>query len=211
MLFGNWAAEDPESGIVSYEIAWGSSPGLDDIWEFQEIGNAEAYYAKFKHGYLVKGRRYYITVKAINAAGLESEPVTSNGIIVGKTEFVFAKNDSGSFFFDTLNVNANETKEKDSGVKSTFGTLEVPTGAVTDEVKFLVYSLSEKDMKNGTDDNITVVDPDVVKPAKVGDIKCNFFFTIKSFSNMFFLVKLITRCYVSKILVELGVVLFYWD
>jgi hypothetical protein len=97
--FGNWAAYDPESGIVSYEIGWGSSPGLDDVWEFQEIGNAKAYYAKFKHGDLVKGRKYYVTVKAINSAGLESEPMTSNGIVVGKT-FVFRKKNSGSSFFD---------------------------------------------------------------------------------------------------------------
>ena len=183
MLFGNWAAEDPESGIVSYEIAWGSQPGQDDIWEFQEIGNAEAYFAKFKHGFLVKGRRYYITVKAINAAGLESEQVTSNGIIVGKTEFVFTKNDSGSFFFDTMNVNANESKEKDSGVESTYGTVEVPAGAVPSEVKFEVYSLSERELKNATDDHTTVVDPDVIKPSKVGSIKCETFpLDIKSYA-----------------------------
>lgn len=166
IIFGNWAAEDPESGIVSYEIGWGSSPGLDDLWEFQEIGNAYAYYAKFQHGDLIKGRKYYITVKAINAAGLESEPMSSNGIVVGKTEFVFAKNDSGSFFFDTVNVNSNETKEKDA-VGNTFGTLDVPAGAVEDEVKFRVYSLGEQEMTNGTDDNTTIVDPTIVKPPKV--------------------------------------------
>ena len=171
IIFGNWDAEDPESGIVSYEIGWGSSPGLDDVWEFQEIGNAKAYYAKFSHGDLVKGRRYYVTVKAINAAGLESEPVTSNGIVVGKTEFVFAKNDSGSFFFDTVKVDSNETKEKESGIGNTFGTLDVPSGAVEDEVKFQVYSLGEKELNNGTDDNTTVVDPEVVKPPKVGNMK----------------------------------------
>ena len=115
----------------------------------------------------MKGRRYYVTVKAINAAGLESEPVSSNGIVVGKTEFVFAKNDSGSFFFDTMNVNSNQTREKDKGIGNTFGTLDVPSGAVEDEVKFQVYSLGKKELKNGTDDNTTVVDPAVMKPPKV--------------------------------------------
>ena len=167
IIFGNWAAEDPESGIVSYEIGWGSSPGLDDLWEFQEIGNGAAYYAKFKHGDLVKGSKYFVTVKAINAAGMESEAVSSNGIVVGKTEFVFSKNDSGSFFFDTMNVNANETKEKDKGIGNTFGTLDVPAGAIEDEVKFQVYSLGKEELKNGTDDNTTVVDPAVMKPPKV--------------------------------------------
>ena len=120
----------------------------------------------------MKGHKYYITVKAINAAGLESEPMTSNGIVVGKTEFVFAKNDSGSFFFDTVNVNSNETMEKDSDkVGNTFGTLDVPSGAVEDEVKFQVYSLGKKELKNGTDDNTTVVDPEEMKPPKVRAIR----------------------------------------
>ena len=121
----------------------------------------------------MKGPKYYVTVKAINGAGLESEPMTSNGIVVGKTEFVFGKNDSGLFFFDTVNVNLNGMKEKDSGIGNTFGTLEVPVGAVEDEVKFQVYSLGEKEMKNGTDDNTTVVDPEIVKPPKVGKYKMN--------------------------------------
>lgn len=166
IIFGNWVAEDPESGVVSYEVGWGSAPGLDDVWEFQEIGNALAWYAKFTHGDLVKGKRYYVTVRAINGAGLESEAMSSNGIIVGKTEFFFSKNDSGSFFFDTVNVNANESME-DSSIGNTFGTLSVPSGAVDEEVKFRCYSLSEKDLKNGTVDNTSVVDPEVVKPPKV--------------------------------------------
>ena len=121
----------------------------------------------------MKGRKYYVTVKAINGAGLESEPMTSNGIVVGKTEFVFGKNDSGSFFFDTVNVNSNETKEDDSGIGNTFGTLDVPVGAVEGEVKFQVYSLDGKEMKDGMVDNTTVVDPEIVKPPKVGRYKMN--------------------------------------
>ena len=97
--------------------------------------------------------------------------MSSNGIVVGKTEFVFAKNDSGSFFFDTVNVNSNETKEKDTGIGNTFGTLDVPSGAVEDEVKFQVYSLGEQELNNGTDDNTTIVDPEIVKPPKVKKCK----------------------------------------
>ena len=152
--------------MVSYEIGWGTEPGLDDVWEFQEIGNASRWYAKFGEGGLKSGDKFYITVKAINGAGLESQPMTSNGITVGKTEFIFSKNDSGSFFFDTVNVDLNETREE-SEVGNTFGTVDVPAGAVEDDVKFQMYSLGEKELKNGTDDNTTVVDPEVAKPSKV--------------------------------------------
>ena len=149
---------------MSYEIGWGSKSGLDDVWEFQEIGNASRWYAKFDDGRLKKGDKLYVTVKAINGAGLESEPMTSNGITVGKTEFIFSKNDSGSFFFDTANIDSNATRKN---VGDTFGTVDVPTGAVDKDVKFQIYSLGEKELKNGTDDNTTVVDPKVVKPPKV--------------------------------------------
>ena len=159
--------------MVSYEIGWGSEPGLDDVWEFQEIGNATRWYAQFDHGELEKEQKFYITVKAINGAGLESEPMASNGIIVGKTEFVFSKNDSGSFFFDTANIDSNETREE-TEIGSTFGTVDVPPGAVDDEVKFQMYSLGEKELKNGTEDNTTVVDPEVVKPPKVKIFYCIF-------------------------------------
>ena len=150
--------------MVSYEICWGSEPGLDDVWEFQEIGNATRWYAKFDDGGLKKGHKYFVTVKAINGAGIESEPMTSNGIIVGKTEFVFSKNDTGSFFFDTANIDSNVTRKE---VGDTFGTVDVPPGAVDEHVKFQMYSLGETELKNGTDDNTTVVDPKVVKPQKV--------------------------------------------
>jgi hypothetical protein len=152
--------------VVSYEIGWGTEPGLDDVWEFQEIGNASRWYAKFDSGGLEKGHTFYVTVKAINGAGLESEPMTSNGITVGKTEFTFSKNDSGSFFFDTVNVDLNETRAE-TEIGNTFGTVNVPAGAVEDEIKFQMYSLGEKEIKNSTFQNTTVVDPQVVKPPKV--------------------------------------------
>ena len=155
--------------MVSYQIGWGSKPGLDDVWEFQEIGNASRWYAKFDDGRLKKGRKFYVTVKAINGAGLESEPMTSNGITVGKTEFVLSKNYSGLFFFDTVDVDSNVSR-KDDEIGNTFGTLNIPTGAVGDDVKFQMYSVGEKEFKNGTDDNTTVVDPDINRPPKVKTI-----------------------------------------
>ena len=92
--------------------------------------------------------------------------MTSNGITVGKTEFVFSKNDSGSFFFDTVNVDTNETRE-DAEVGNTFGTVDVPSGAVDNEVKFRVYSLGQEELKNGTNNTTSIVDPEVARPPKV--------------------------------------------
>ena len=91
----------------------------------------------------------------------------SNGITVGKTEFVFSKNYSGSFFFDTVNVDTDVTRKDTAEIGNTFGTVDIPKGAVEDEVKFQMYSLGEKELKNGTEDSTSVVDPEVAKPPKV--------------------------------------------
>lgn len=173
-MFGQWKSEDPESGIAFYEIGWGSQPGKDDVWEFQEVGNISLWYASFEDGKLKKGQKFFLTVKAYNGAGLESEPLTSNGITVGKSEYVFSKNDSGLFLFNTMNVDANETLEEEN-VGNTYGSVEVPPGAVEDKVKFQMYSLDEKELKNGTVDDTTVVDPDNRKPSKVKKCTRNIF------------------------------------
>ena len=167
VLFGNWAATDPESDVVSYEVGWGSAPGLDDVWEFQEVGKVTTWYANVQDGDLVKGSRYYVTVRAINGAGLESKIGFSNGVVVGKTEVVLSKNESGLFFFDTVNINNDDGLTEDSEIGNTFGSLKIPRGAVDEKTKFRCFSLSEMELKNGTVNNMSVVDPAVVRPPKV--------------------------------------------
>ena len=93
--------------------------------------------------------------------------MTSNGITVGKTEFVFSKNYSGSFFFDTVDVGTDVARKETGEIGNTFGTVDIPKGAVDDKVKFQMYSLGESELKNGTDDNTSVIDPEFAKPPKV--------------------------------------------
>ena len=149
--------------MTSYEIAWGTWPNLTDISDFEEVINTTVWRAKLKDSTLEKGKKYYATVRATNGAGLLSQRLSSNGIIVGKTEFIFDNSSTGSFFFDTVNVNDDGTR-KDEGVGQTYGTLTVPEGAVKDEVKLRCFSLDQNTLSKNKTEEGPVSNPTKTKP-----------------------------------------------
>ena len=149
--------------MTSYEVAWGTAPGLTDVKEFEEVTNTTIWLAKFKDNALEVGKKYYATVRATNGAGLLSDRLSSNGIVVGKSEYTFDNKSSAEFFFDTVNVNENGSR-KDGGVGKTYGTLTVPEGAVEGEVKLRSYSLDEKTMDQNKTEEGPVSNPKYTKP-----------------------------------------------
>jgi len=163
IIFAYFSGSDPDSGVTSYEVAWGSGPGLVDVSDFEEVINTTIWRAKVKEGALEKGKKYFATVRAINGAGLLSDWLSSDGIVVGKSEYVFDNSSKASFFFDTVNVNDNGTR-KDGGVGQTYGTLDVPKGAVEDEVKLRCYSLDEKALDENKTEEGPVSNPSKTKP-----------------------------------------------
>lgn len=149
--------------MASYEVAWGTTPGLTDITDFEELINVSIWRAKFKDDALEIGRKYYATVRATNGAGLMSDQLSSDGIVVGKSEYVFDNSSEASFFFDTVSVNDDGTR-KDGGVGKTYGTLTVPEGAVEEEVKLRCYSLDEKTLEENKTEEGPVSDPSKTAP-----------------------------------------------
>ena len=163
IIFAYYSAIDPDSGVTSYEVAWGTEPDLVDVSDFEEVMNTTVWRAKLRDGALKAGKKYYATVRATNGAGLLSEGLSSNGIIVGKSEYVFDNSSTGSFFFDTVNVKDDGTRE-DEGVGQTYGTLSVPKGAVKEEVKLRCYSLDEKTLSSNKTDEGPVSNPTKTRP-----------------------------------------------
>lgn len=149
--------------MTSYEVAWGTGPDLVDISDFEEVINTTVWRAKLRDGALEIGKKYYATVRATNGAGLLSERLSSDGIIIGKSEYLFDNSSTASFFFDTVNVNDNGTR-KDGGVGQTYGTLTVPEGAVKEEVKLRCYSLDEKTLSQNQTEEGPVSNPTKTKP-----------------------------------------------
>ncbi len=163
IIFAYFSASDPDSGVTSYEIAWGTGAGLVDVADFEEVINITIWRARIKNDALEIGKKYYATVRATNGAGLLSDWLSSDGIVVGKSEFVFDNSSKASFFFDTVHVNDNGTR-KDGGVGQTYGTLTVPEGAVDEEVKLRCYSLDEKTLNENKTEEGPVSNPSYTRP-----------------------------------------------
>jgi subtilisin family serine protease/N-acetylneuraminic acid mutarotase len=79
-LFARWVAEDPESGILNYRYAIGSTPGGTDVAGWTDLTNSEITRGGLN---LLAGQTYYVSVKARNGSGLWSQAGVSNGVTNG--------------------------------------------------------------------------------------------------------------------------------
>ncbi len=85
----NWSfATDNNSGIAEYLYALGTSPGSQNIVSWTSAGlNTNVTLTNLNLNY---GQIYYFSVKAINFAGLSSDPVVSDGFLVSSTNLPVA-------------------------------------------------------------------------------------------------------------------------
>ena len=83
-IFAVWRpASDPESGIDYYAFALGTTPGAGDITWWQSTGLSLKSYAKSSNELgLLEGDTLYVTVYAVNTAGLSSDAVSSGPVVV---------------------------------------------------------------------------------------------------------------------------------
>jgi len=82
-LHATWSSQDNESGIIEYKFAIGTSPeGVDVVgWTPSKETKIEASGLT-----LLVDKTYYVSVKAMNKAGLWSEAGISDGITISKVE-----------------------------------------------------------------------------------------------------------------------------
>jgi hypothetical protein len=78
----NWGpASDLESGISKYWYKIGTSPGGSEILDWIDNGRVRSFSTSRTNLALVRGEKYYVTIKAVNGVGLSSES-TSDGFTV---------------------------------------------------------------------------------------------------------------------------------
>ena len=83
---------EQETKILSYQLAFGTSPGAQDAQPFTEVGLVNtAASSRLKVSELTGGTRYYATVIAFNVLGMPSVTVSSNGVLVDFTPPVFTR------------------------------------------------------------------------------------------------------------------------
>jgi hypothetical protein len=84
-ISSNWdAAVDKESGISRYWYKIGTTPGGSEVLDWIDNGLARSFTTSRTNFSLIRGKKYYVTVKAVNGVGLSSES-TSNGFEIGLT------------------------------------------------------------------------------------------------------------------------------
>ncbi|XP_035696857.1 uncharacterized protein LOC118430254 [Branchiostoma floridae] len=86
----SWMATDAQSGVVSYWVAVGTTPGGNDVSGYQNLGpGADGYVGNLSLQLTNKTTNspiYYLTVKAENAAGSFSRNITSSPIKVVRAD-----------------------------------------------------------------------------------------------------------------------------
>ncbi|MCX6343623.1 MAG: PQQ-binding-like beta-propeller repeat protein [Armatimonadetes bacterium] len=115
-LHGRWSATDPESGIASYKYCIGTEPGLNDVADWLDVGSSTE---DTREGLtLTNGSVYYITVIAVNVAGSESQPVSSDGIKCDLTPAtVPVVTDNGKYWGYKTNMPASwSSEDPESGI-----------------------------------------------------------------------------------------------
>lgn len=109
-LHAVWSASDPQSGIVLYEYSIGTSAGATDTLGWTSAGTSTE--ATITGLSLEGGVRYYINVRATNAAGSRSEVGSADGIYVEATPPTTpVVTDSGQFTQSTTTISATWTSE----------------------------------------------------------------------------------------------------
>ena len=124
-----WHAEDPETDVVEYMCAVGSSPGAADLRGWGTAGPATEF--SFTDLALQNGRTYYISVRAKNAAGLWSDIGTSDGITVETTPPTTpVVIDEGDYTFRTDALYAEwSSSDPESGIAEYMYTIGTSPGA----------------------------------------------------------------------------------
>jgi hypothetical protein len=117
-LHATWTSTDPESGVVEYQYAIGTSAGATDLVSWTSAGSdTEITHTGLS---LTPGTTYYISVKAKNGAGLWSELGANDGIAVVA---------EGAAQKEDIQTTGGIVRTTDGRI-----TTEFPAGAVTDTV-----------------------------------------------------------------------------
>jgi hypothetical protein len=81
-ISANWeSAEDKESGISRYWYKIGTTPGGSEVLDWIDNGLVRTFTTSRTNLFLIRGEKYYVTVKSVNGVGLSSES-TSDGVTV---------------------------------------------------------------------------------------------------------------------------------
>eukprot|EP01029_Cantina_marsupialis_P021981 TRINITY_DN533_c0_g1_i11.p1 TRINITY_DN533_c0_g1~~TRINITY_DN533_c0_g1_i11.p1 ORF type:complete len:1616 (+),score=685.93 TRINITY_DN533_c0_g1_i11:580-4848(+) len=148
-IFGQVEAEDPLSGVWTYEWCVGTDEDPEGCSVMDWVSNYnETYVGAFDLEDVIEGETFKICGRATNVIGLRSEPMCSDGVLIGVAEAVVSKDKPTAVSFDSVDPNNAEGE-------ATLGTVEIPAGAVEGETKFMATSKPIAGQDGNVDPNET--------------------------------------------------------
>eukprot|EP01029_Cantina_marsupialis_P021991 TRINITY_DN533_c0_g2_i2.p1 TRINITY_DN533_c0_g2~~TRINITY_DN533_c0_g2_i2.p1 ORF type:complete len:1739 (+),score=629.23 TRINITY_DN533_c0_g2_i2:197-5413(+) len=148
-IIGQVEAEDPLSGVWTYEWCVGTDEDPEGCSVMDWVSNYnETYVGAFDLEDVIEGETFKICGRATNVIGLRSEPMCSDGVLIGVAEAVVSKDKPTAVSFDSVDPNNAEGE-------ATLGTVEIPAGAVEGETKFMATSKPIAGQDGNVDPNET--------------------------------------------------------
>ena len=114
VIFANWLFSDELSGILTHEIAVGTSCYGTDVLDWRDVGKNTSFYAQFLKSPLKENTTYYTSVRAFNGAGLSTDGCT-DGFQLGRAEILATAEQPVVATFDRVLV----TEPTESGAPNT--------------------------------------------------------------------------------------------
>jgi len=170
-LFGNWRAIDDVSTIAEYQFRAGTTPNGDQVRGWRTATSRTVFGMYYFEPELEAGKQYYLSVRAINAAGLVSAPMAGPAIIVGPNQQSIPADKPSSFMFQPMSIaeatsGANKTKTGLLPGQTVFCSVAVPAGAFAPADSNSSLSMTGESL-NFSDDAPAVSPTGIVNPKKL--------------------------------------------
>ena len=93
---------------------------------------------------LPDGARVYAFARAINNVGMVSEWYVSDGVTIGNLEITINPDEDNNMFLSATDTDAGTDDQNDPSRTKTFATVQIPAGAVEEDVTFVSQPLPEE-------------------------------------------------------------------
>ncbi len=114
LISANWgAASDAESGISRYWYKIGSTPGGSEILDWIDNGRVRSFSTSRTNLALVRGEKYYVTVKAVNGVELSSESISDGFMVNTIPDYIsFSENFDGGYLSQWTKIQTRNGSDK---------------------------------------------------------------------------------------------------
>ena len=155
IALASYNAIDNETSIRDFVFSLGTAPGLSDLLAEESGGNATMNGVVNRPFDMapVEGTKMFANVWAINEVGLASAVMSSDGVVIGKSEVTLNRGQGSTISLDTAAASPSDENEDpndpDELPDKTVAAVDFPPGAVSSPVTFVGGAVTPEDVAAG--------------------------------------------------------------